>query len=167
MFKKQEPSDQTPSTNTQANSFQSSTASSKTSAPTTTASIGPSITITGDISGKENLVIHGQLSGSVSLPDHILTVGKQGAIDADVKAKTVDIEGSVSGTVNASELVRVKPSGVVHGDIFAPRVVLEDGCQFRGGIDMKDPAPQVNMKAVPKANEEKKPAPTNNQASKA
>lgn len=102
------------------------------------ASIGPTIKITGDISGNENLVIRGEISGSISLPDNTVTIGKEGSIDADVHAKSVEVEGNVSGTVQASELVRVKPSGCVTGDIVAPRVVLEDGCQFKGGIDMQE-----------------------------
>ena len=102
------------------------------------ASIGPSIRINGDIAGNENLVIHGQVAGSISLPNNMLTIGKEGSVDADVSAKAVDIEGKVSGTVQAAEIVRVQPSGYVKGDIAAPRVVLEDGCQFRGGIDMQE-----------------------------
>lgn len=105
---------------------------------TSSASIGPSIRINGDIAGNENLIIHGQVAGSISLPNNMLTVGKEGSIDADVSAKAVDIEGKVSGTVQASEVVRVQPTGYVKGDIAAPRVVLEDGCQFRGGIDMQE-----------------------------
>ncbi len=108
------------------------------SRPAQMASIGPSIRINGDIAGNEDLVIHGQVAGSVSLPNNTLTVGNQGGVDADVSAKSVEIEGKVSGTVQAADIVRVKPSGQVKGDIAAPRVVLEDGCQFRGGIDMQE-----------------------------
>ena len=107
-------------------------------ASSASASIGPSIRINGDIAGNENLVIHGQVAGSISLPNNMLTIGKEGSVDADVSAKAVDIEGKVSGTVQAAEIVRVQPSGYVKGDIAAPRVVLEDGCQFRGGIDMQE-----------------------------
>ena len=104
----------------------------------TSASIGPSIRINGDIAGNEDLIIHGQVAGSISLPNNMLRIGKEGSVDADVSAKAVDIEGKVAGTVQAAEIVRVQPSGYVKGDIAAPRVVLEDGCQFRGGIDMQE-----------------------------
>ena len=117
---------------------QDTTPSSTSTAPSSQASIGPSIRINGDIAGNENLVVNGQVSGSIALPNNMLVIGKQGSVDADVSAKSVEIEGKVAGTVQAAELVRVKPSGQVKGDIGAPRVVLEDGCQFRGGIDMQE-----------------------------
>ena len=116
----------------------SSPSVSTSSVSTGVASIGPTIRINGDISGNEDLIIRGEISGSIALPENIVTIGKEGSIDADVHAKSVEIEGHVAGTVHASELVRVKPSGQVTGDIAAPRVVLEDGCQFKGGIDMQE-----------------------------
>ena len=100
------------------------------------ASIGASVRVTGDIAGNENLVIYGHVSGSISFPKKMVTIGKKASVDAHVSANSVDIEGKVSGTIQATDIVRVSPSGHVIGDIAAPRVVLEDGCQFRGGIDM-------------------------------
>jgi len=145
MFKKQEsaenatPTSLRPGGGNSPSLSQESTSSTSTAGSTgPTASIGPSIRINGDIAGNENLVIHGQVAGSISLPNNMLTIGKQGSVDADVSAKNVEIEGKVSGTVQAAEIVKVNPSGQVKGDIAAPRVVLEDGCQFRGGIDMQE-----------------------------
>ncbi len=145
MFKKHESSENTAPTslrpgggNSPSLSQDSTPSASGSSTSGPQASIGPSIRINGDIAGNENLIIHGQISGSISLPNNMLSVGKQGSIDADVSAKAVEIEGKVAGTVQAAEIVRVKPSGQVKGDIAAPRVVLEDGCQFRGGIDMQE-----------------------------
>lgn len=144
MFKKHESSESTAPTSLRpggatGSSLDMPSSSAKPStAKATDASIGPSIRINGDIAGNENLVIHGQVAGSISLPNNMLTIGKEGSVDADVSAKAVDIEGKVSGTVQAAEIVRVQPTGYVKGDIAAPRVVLEDGCQFRGGIDMQE-----------------------------
>ena len=144
MFKKHESSENaTPSSlrpgGTTGTSLDMPSSSAKPATSTSTsASIGPSIRINGDIAGNEDLIIHGQVAGSISLPNNMLTIGKEGSVDADVSAKAVDIEGKVSGTVQAAEVVRVQPNGYVKGDIAAPRVVLEDGCQFRGGIDMQE-----------------------------
>ncbi len=144
MFKKQDSSENPAPTSLRPGGGNSPSLDKASSSPSTgtsrtaQASIGPSIRINGDIAGNEDIVIHGQVAGSISLPNNTLTVGKQGGIDADVSAKTVEIEGKVSGTVQAADIVRVKPSGQVKGDIAAPRVVLEDGCQFRGGIDMQE-----------------------------
>ena len=155
MFKKQDSSENTAPTSLRPGGGNSpsldkasaSSPSAGTSRSTSQASIGPSIRINGDIAGNEDLVIHGQVAGSISLPNNTLTVGKQGGIDADVSAKIVEVEGKVSGTVQAADIVRVKPSGQVKGDIAAPRVVLEDGCQFRGGIDMQEQKPAAESKS--------------------
>ena len=147
MFKKQDSAEESatptslrPGGSSSSPSLDQKQTSAKSSAVSSgaSASIGPSIRINGDIAGNENLIIHGQVAGSISLPNNMVVIGKEGSIDADVSAQAVEIEGKVSGTVQAAELVRVKPSGYVKGDIAAPRVVLEDGCQFRGGIDMQE-----------------------------
>jgi cytoskeletal protein CcmA (bactofilin family) len=104
------------------------------------ASIGRSITIRGEVTGDEDLVIQGQVEGSVNLRQHSVTVGPEGVVKADIVGRVVTLEGSVEGNVSAAEQVILRSSAVVHGDITAPRVVLEDGARFRGGVDMGETA---------------------------
>jgi cytoskeletal protein CcmA (bactofilin family) len=101
------------------------------------ATIGPSIFIKGDLSGDEDLVIEGRVEGQVDLLKHNVTVGKNGRLRADVRGRTVIIEGEVDGNVFAQEQVILKQSGAVRGNLTAPRVVLEDGSRFKGSIDME------------------------------
>jgi cytoskeletal protein CcmA (bactofilin family) len=70
------------------------------------------------------------------LHEHNVTVGKEGRIKASVHAKGVTVEGAVQGDLYSQEQVIVRSSGNVHGNITAPRVSLEDGCKFKGAIDM-------------------------------
>lgn len=100
------------------------------------ATIGPSITIRGDLAGEEDLIIQGRVEGTISLHEHNVTVGKEGRIKASVHAKGVTVEGAVQGDLYSQEQVIVRSSGNVHGNITAPRVSLEDGCKFKGAIDM-------------------------------
>ena len=107
--------------------------------PRSTAMIGKSIKINGTITGEENLMVEGTVEGSIELPNNDLTIGEPGKVKADLSAKVVKVEGQVFGDINGSEKVILSKSGIVRGNIVAPRVTLEDGAKFKGSIDM-DPA---------------------------
>ncbi len=112
------------------------------------AMIVATIKIKGDVTGAENLVIEGKVDGSVELADHDLTIGQNGEVIANIIAKTVIIEGQITGDVTGSEKVILTKSGRVNGNIVAPRVTLEDGAKFKGSIDM-DPGTDKPAIAVP------------------
>ena len=103
------------------------------------ATIGPSIVIHGEVSGSEDLLIQGQIDGSVSLGAHSVTVGGGGRVNADISGRVITIEGDVEGDLTAQEQIVLRGSAKVLGDIKAPRVVLEDGASFRGLVDMGSP----------------------------
>ncbi len=98
--------------------------------------IGPSITIRGEVTGNEDLIIRGRIEGTVTLPKNDVVLGEDGHVKANISAKKITVEGSVQGDLQGKELVTVKRTGSVHGNISAARVVLEDGCKFTGSIDM-------------------------------
>lgn len=100
------------------------------------ATIGPSISIKGDVTGSEDLLIQGQVDGSVSLGKHAVGVGSEGRVKANIIGRVITIEGRVEGDLTAEEQIILRGSAQVHGDIKAPRVVLEDGATFRGLVDM-------------------------------
>ena len=105
------------------------------------ATIGRSVRIQGDISGEEDLMIQGMIEGSVSLKNHLVTIGKEGRVSATVDAKVIRIEGTVEGDLRGNEQIIVSASGNVRGNMSAPRVTIEDGCSFKGSIDMDGPEP--------------------------
>jgi len=100
------------------------------------ATIGPSITIKGEVTGDEDLLIQGQVEGSVELQLQSVTVGGDGRVKANITGRVVIVEGEVEGDLHAQEQVVLRSSARVAGDITAPRVVLEDGARFRGLVDM-------------------------------
>jgi cytoskeletal protein CcmA (bactofilin family) len=100
------------------------------------ATIGRSITINGEVKGDEDLLIQGRVDGSVTLKQHAVTVGPEGEVKADIGARVITVEGTVEGNLSAQEQVILRGSARVQGNITAPRVVLEDGARFRGGVDM-------------------------------
>lgn len=117
--------------------------------------IGQSIKIKGEITGSEDLVIRGTVEGTVDLTDHEATVGETGKVKADIKGKTVTINGEVTGDVSGGEKVIISKTGRVRGNIVSPRVMLEDGAVFKGSIDMD---PGEAAKKGPTAAPEPKPA---------
>ena len=103
--------------------------------------IGSSIRVHGELTGDEDLLVHGRMEGTVTLKNHLMTVGKDGHVNATVEANTIRIEGTVEGDLRGKEQVVVTRTGSVHGNIAAPRVTLEDGCRFKGSIDMEGTGP--------------------------
>lgn len=103
--------------------------------------VGSSIHIQGELTGDEDLLVHGRVEGTVTLKNHLMTVGKEGHVNATVDAKSIRIEGTVEGDLRGKEQVIVTRTGSVHGNIAAPRVTLEDGCRFKGSIDMEGTGP--------------------------
>src|SRR5918911_4407783 len=109
--------------------------------------IGKSVVIKGELNGSEDLTIEGQVEGTIQLRDHVLTIGPNGKIKAQVFAKSVVVLGEVTGNVTASEKVDIRDNGSVDGDIVAPRVAIAEGAHFRGSVDMQRKAGQQSQQA--------------------
>jgi len=114
-----------------ARSYRSSSSTSEGNAV-----IGRSIKIVGDLRGDEDLRIEGDIDGTIQLPNHSLTIGSEGRINADAYAKSVVIDGEINGDVHGSECVTIRSKARVVGNIVSSRVSVEEGAKFRGSIDM-------------------------------
>jgi len=99
--------------------------------------IGKSVVIKGELNGSEDLTIEGHVEGTIELREHVLTIGPNGRIKAQVFAKSVIVLGEVNGNVTASEKVDIREKGSVDGDIVSPRVAIAEGAHFRGSVDMQ------------------------------
>jgi cytoskeletal protein CcmA (bactofilin family) len=110
--------------------------------------IGASIVLKGDVSGEEDLLIQGQVEGRVELKQHNVTIGKSGRVKADVLGKIISVEGEVHGNMYGEEKIVIRASGVLHGNIAAPRVILEEGAKFKGSIDMDSKVEKTAPKEV-------------------
>ncbi len=99
--------------------------------------IGRSVIVRGELTGSEDLAIEGEIEGKIELRDHVLTIGPNGKIRAEIMAKAVVVLGEVHGNITATEKVDIRDNGSVDGDITAPRVAIAEGAQFRGKVDMQ------------------------------
>lgn len=145
--------------------------------------IGSSIKIEGSLSGGEDLYVDGRVKGKIDLDQHNVTIGTNGRIKADIHGRNIDVMGEAEGNLYGSEQIVLRKSSKVRGDLFAPRVSLEDGADFKGSIDMtsksavetkppqKDiPKPVIetkpSQKDIPKPAVETKPPQKENSAAK-
>ena len=110
--------------------------------------IGKSVVIKGELNGSEDLTIEGHVEGTIQLKEHVLTIGPNGRIKAQVFAKSVIVLGEVIGNVTASDKVDIRDNGSVDGDIVSPRVAIAEGAHFRGSVDMQRKAGGAQPQAV-------------------
>ena len=106
------------------------------------AMIGASIHIDGDLRGEEDLLIEGEVNGTVQLKNNSLTIGPQGKVRADVYAQSIIVDGFMEGDLYGSERVAIRKNAQVRGNVTSPRVSLEEGAKFKGAIEMDPQAVQ-------------------------
>ena len=115
--------------------------------------IGPTLVFKGELSADEDLIIEGQIEGTIAHHKMNLTVGKQGRVKADIDATSVIIEGQLVGDIRSDGTVTLARGADVAGNIFCARIVMEDGARFKGHIDMgerpKVVAPKQPVQADP------------------
>ena len=99
--------------------------------------ISQGIRIKGDISGNSDLEIYGNFEGTITLENNNINIETSAKIKADISVKTIRVNGSVIGNINALEKIVVTNNGSVVGDINATKVEIQDGANFDGNISMK------------------------------
>jgi len=98
--------------------------------------IGQSVTIKGTLTAREDLTIDGSFEGRISIEDHVLTIGPNGRIKAEIQGKSVVVGGEVTGNITADDRIEITASGSVRGDIRSARIAIADGARLSGHIDM-------------------------------
>src|SRR5215510_11464506 len=103
--------------------------------PVSGAHIGSSVLIKGELSGREDLYLDGEVEGTIELRECSLTVGTNGRVRGNVHGKTVIIQGKVEGDISANQRVELRNSAMVTGDITTERIVIEDGAVLKGKVE--------------------------------
>jgi cytoskeletal protein CcmA (bactofilin family) len=112
-----------------------------------TAVIGASMSIKGDIRTQEELFVDGDVEGTLESKS-LLTVGPNGKVRANIKAREVIVFGSVRGNVDVVEKVAIRDNGSVIGDIKTAGISIDDGSYFKGSIDIVRPDAKPTTKPV-------------------
>jgi cytoskeletal protein CcmA (bactofilin family) len=98
--------------------------------------LGPSLRFRGELSAQEDLIIQGSVEGSITHTQS-LTVGTDGSMKGDIRARVIIIDGKVEGDLYATESVTIRATAKVKGNLFAPRVGITEGAFFQGQIEMQ------------------------------
>ena len=97
--------------------------------------IGQGITIEGEVSSEDEVVIGGVLRGKL-VAEGPVTVEAEGVVEADIGAQSVAIGGNVTGNVTATDRVELRSGGRLVGDVKTARLTIADGAMFKGNVDM-------------------------------
>jgi len=115
--------------------------------------LGKSVILKGQVYGREDVTIDGEVEGTVELQEHRLTVGPTGKVVATIKAREIVVLGTVQGNIETREKIEIRKDAKVVGDIRTARIVIEDGAYFKGSIDIvraEAPKPAAVPAAAPK-----------------
>jgi len=133
-----------------------------TTAPIEQATIGRTLVFKGELSGAEALYIDGRVEGKISLPDHRVTIGRNGSAQANITAREVVVMGKVNGNIDCTDRVDIRSEGSVTGDVTTMRISVEDGALLKGGVQVRsgEKKQQNQTQSQPKPAEAPKPAAT-------
>src|SRR5712664_113566 len=115
--------------------------------------LGSSLHVKGDIIGSEDLMIDGSVEGLIQLEERKLTVGTTAKVTADITARDVVVYGYVKGNVRAKGRIEIKKDGSVIGNLTTAQIMIEDGADFKGSIEIdrsadKDADKDVSSRAA-------------------
>jgi cytoskeletal protein CcmA (bactofilin family) len=98
--------------------------------------IGQGITVEGEISADDDIVIQGTVRGKISGREAVVI--EQGAVvEADVDAASIVVGGQVIGNVAVADRIDLQTGGRLVGDVKAARITIADGASFKGNVDME------------------------------
>ncbi len=98
--------------------------------------IGAGITIEGEISTDEDVVVQGTVRGKLTARDGVV-VEEGATVEADITSGALRIAGAVTGNIHSSDRVDLQPGARVIGNVKASRITIADGAQFKGNVDME------------------------------
>ena len=98
--------------------------------------LGATLRFRGELSAQEDLIVQGSVEGSIT-HTQTLTIGTEGSMKGDIRARVIIIDGKVDGDLYATEFINIRASAKVKGNVFAPRVGITEGAFFQGQVDMQ------------------------------
>ena len=101
--------------------------------------IAKSVKFKGEIHSDEDLVIDGAVEGTISIPKHVLVIGANSRVNADVHAHSLILLGKLAGEVSVVERIEIKKTGSLQGNLVTHRIVIEHGGLLRGTCDTRNP----------------------------
>ena len=105
--------------------------------------IGKKTSITGEIHSEGDFRIDGTVEGSIRAVGKVI-IGKEGHVKGTIECTNADIEGNVTGDLNVSELLSLKSTAVINGDVVVGKLNVEAGAVFNATCSMKGMVKELN-----------------------
>jgi len=124
------------------------------------ATIDTPIMIKGEVTGNEALFIEGTVEGTIRIPEHRVTVGKDSHVTANITAREVVVMGMVKGNIHCTDLLDIRSESNIQGEIVTRRIRIDDGAMLRGSVEIQQPEKKTteSAEAVPKSASPAEPA---------
>jgi cytoskeletal protein CcmA (bactofilin family) len=107
--------------------------------------VGAGTVVEGKIRSQGSVRVDGKVIGEV-IASESLAIGIMGEVEGNVTGKNITIGGKVRGSVSAAEKVVFESKSVVHGDVRATKLVIDEGSIFDGKVSMSEKAPLYEVK---------------------
>ncbi len=105
--------------------------------------IGKKTSIVGDIHSEGDFRIDGTVEGSIRAEGRVI-IGKEGLLKGLIECTNADIEGEVSGNISVSDMLTLKSTAVIHGDVVIGKLTVEPGASFNATCTMKGMVKELN-----------------------
>ena len=110
--------------------------------------IGAGTTIDGEVSCEGDLRVDGKVKGTISAKSKV-SVGNTGVVDGNIVCESADIAGKVFGKTEVSDMLMLKSTGYLEGDIVTGKLVVEAGARFTGSCKMGVKEMKPSEKSAP------------------
>lgn len=97
--------------------------------------IGKGTILQGDIETFGNLRIEGKILGNVKTKSKI-ALGQSSHVEGNILAQNAEVAGEVKGKIEVTDVLILKPTAIIHGDIITNKIIVESGATFNGGCKM-------------------------------
>jgi cytoskeletal protein CcmA (bactofilin family) len=109
--------------------------------------ISSGVSITGDVKFSSELVIDGEVEGTITSSGK-LTIGSQATVIGDIRVGFVTIQGAVEGNVLAAERCALQAGASLHGDIESPRLAMDENASLVGNAAITAKSAQLEGKLI-------------------
>jgi cytoskeletal protein CcmA (bactofilin family) len=111
--------------------------------------IGKGTSIKGDIRSDGDFRVDGVLQGSIQSTGKIV-VGVSGSIEGDITCQNADFSGLVKAVIRVKELLSLKSTSKVTGEVYTSKLAIEPGAKFSGTCNMEDESePRAQKESIP------------------
>ena len=115
--------------------------------------IGKKTSIVGDIHSEGDFRIDGTVEGSIRADGRVI-IGKEGKVKGLIDCTNADIEGEVSGNISVSDMLTLKSTANIHGDVVIGKLTVEPGASFNATCSMKGMIKELNKDGSKKTTEQ-------------